>query len=183
MMRRVETASHYVGGMLLVTNIAPGVLEPQVARALAEADPNLAVITIRTLEQQVERTLRSAARGGQPRGTVRRRGAAPGRDRALRRHGILGGPPDERDRRPHGARRRPRACHRPRAGWRLPPRCGRAWLLGLPSPSAPVICCRRSSTGCPSGIRRRSAWPRPHWPSRRSSPRCCRPREPPRWRR
>ena len=56
MMKRVETASHYVGGVLLVTNTPPGVLEPQVARALAEADPNLAVITIRTLAQQVERT-------------------------------------------------------------------------------------------------------------------------------
>ena len=56
MMRRVETASHYVGGLLLVTDLAPGALEPQVARALAESDPNLAVINIRTLGQQVERT-------------------------------------------------------------------------------------------------------------------------------
>jgi predicted permease len=56
MMRRVETASLYVGGLLLVTNTSPGTLEPQVARALAEADPNLAVISVRTLEEQVERT-------------------------------------------------------------------------------------------------------------------------------
>ena len=56
MMKRVETSSHYVGGVLLVTNTPPGVLEPQVARALAEADPNLSVINIRTLAQQVERT-------------------------------------------------------------------------------------------------------------------------------
>ena len=56
MMKRVETASHYVGGLLLVTDTPPGALEPQVARALAEADPNLAVISIRTLQQQVERT-------------------------------------------------------------------------------------------------------------------------------
>ena len=56
LMRRVETASHYVGGLLLVTNTPPGALEPQVARALAEADPNLAVITIRTLEEQIART-------------------------------------------------------------------------------------------------------------------------------
>jgi predicted permease len=60
MMRRVETSSHYVGGLLLVTNTAPGMLEPQVARALAEADPNLAVINIRTLEQQIERTFDQA---------------------------------------------------------------------------------------------------------------------------
>jgi predicted permease len=56
MMKRVETASHYVGGLLLVTDSSPGGLEPQVARALAEADPNLAVISMRTLQQQVERT-------------------------------------------------------------------------------------------------------------------------------
>jgi predicted permease len=56
MMKRVETASHYMGGLLLVTDSAPGVLEPHVARVLAESDPNLAVISIRTLAQQVERT-------------------------------------------------------------------------------------------------------------------------------
>jgi predicted permease len=55
-MQRTETASHYVGGILLVTSIPPGVLEPQVARALAAADPNLAVISIRTLQQQVALT-------------------------------------------------------------------------------------------------------------------------------
>jgi predicted permease len=53
MMRRVETASHFVGGLLLVTEVPTGTLEPLVARALAEADPNLSVINIRTLEQQV----------------------------------------------------------------------------------------------------------------------------------
>jgi predicted permease len=56
MMKRVETASHYVGGLLLVSSTPPGVLQPQVARALAEADPNLSVISIRTLREQVERT-------------------------------------------------------------------------------------------------------------------------------
>jgi predicted permease len=56
MMVRVQTASMYVGGLLLVTNTAPGAIEPQVARALAEADPNMAVINIRTLEQQVQLT-------------------------------------------------------------------------------------------------------------------------------
>ncbi|MDH4067220.1 MAG: ABC transporter permease, partial [Acidobacteriota bacterium] len=55
-MRRVETASHYVGGLLLVTSTPPGTLEPQVARALAEADPNMPVISVRTLQEQVERT-------------------------------------------------------------------------------------------------------------------------------
>jgi predicted permease len=56
LMQRVETASHYVGGILLVTNTPQGTLEPLVARALAAADPNLTVINIRTLEEQVARS-------------------------------------------------------------------------------------------------------------------------------
>ena len=42
--------------MLLVTNTPPGTLEPQVKRALAEADPNLTVTSVRTLREQVERS-------------------------------------------------------------------------------------------------------------------------------
>jgi ABC-type antimicrobial peptide transport system permease subunit len=56
LMQRVETASHYVGGILLVTNMPPGTLEPLVTRALADADPNLTVINVRTLEEQVARS-------------------------------------------------------------------------------------------------------------------------------
>jgi predicted permease len=56
LMQRLETSSHYVGGILLVTNTPQGSLEPLVARTLAEADPNLTVISIRTLGEQVERT-------------------------------------------------------------------------------------------------------------------------------
>jgi predicted permease len=55
-MRRLELQSHFVRGVLLVTNTPPGTLEPQVKRALAEADPNLTVTSVRTLEQQVERS-------------------------------------------------------------------------------------------------------------------------------
>ncbi len=54
--QRLETASHYAGGILLVTNTPPGILEPQIARELSTADPNLAVINIRTLREQVERS-------------------------------------------------------------------------------------------------------------------------------
>jgi ABC-type antimicrobial peptide transport system permease subunit len=57
LMQGVETASHYVGGILLVTSTLPGALEPLVTRALADADPNLTVINMRTLEAQVERSL------------------------------------------------------------------------------------------------------------------------------
>jgi len=56
LMQRLEAASHYAGAILLVTTTAPGVLESQVARELSAADPNLAVIDIRTLREQVERS-------------------------------------------------------------------------------------------------------------------------------
>ena len=56
MMQRLEFQSHFVRGLLLVTDMAPGALEPQLKRALAEADPNLTVTTVRTLQQQVDRS-------------------------------------------------------------------------------------------------------------------------------
>ena len=56
LMQRLETSSHYVGGILLVTSTPPGTLEPLVTRALADADPNLTVINVRTLEEQVARS-------------------------------------------------------------------------------------------------------------------------------
>jgi predicted permease len=56
MMRRLEVQSHFVRGLMLVTDTPPGTLEPQVKRALAEVDPNLTVTSVRTMQQQVERS-------------------------------------------------------------------------------------------------------------------------------
>jgi predicted permease len=56
LMKRLEMQSHFVRGLLLVTNTPPGTLEPQVTRALADADPNLTVTSVRTLQQQVDRS-------------------------------------------------------------------------------------------------------------------------------
>ncbi|HEY2907524.1 MAG TPA: ABC transporter permease [Vicinamibacterales bacterium] len=53
-MTRVEYQSHFIGGLMLVTKMSPGQLEPLVTRALAEVDPNLTLITLRTLQAQVE---------------------------------------------------------------------------------------------------------------------------------
>ena len=55
LMKRIEFQSHFVRGALLVTNTPPGTLEPLVKRALAEADPNLTVTSVRTLRRQIER--------------------------------------------------------------------------------------------------------------------------------
>ena len=56
LMKRLEFQSHFVRGLLLVTDIAPGILEPQVKRALGEVDPNLTITSVRTMQQQVDRS-------------------------------------------------------------------------------------------------------------------------------
>ena len=53
-MKMVEVNSHFVGGILLVTNAAPGRLEPLLTQALAEVDPNFTMTSVRTLREEVE---------------------------------------------------------------------------------------------------------------------------------
>ena len=55
LMQRVERSSHFVRGLLLVTDRAPGTLEPELRRVLAAADANLTITTVRTLQEQVDR--------------------------------------------------------------------------------------------------------------------------------
>ncbi|MEO5820453.1 MAG: ABC transporter permease [Vicinamibacteraceae bacterium] len=55
LMRRVETASHFIRSIMVVTDQSPSVLEPLLMRTLAAADPNLTVTSVRTLQQQVDR--------------------------------------------------------------------------------------------------------------------------------
>ena len=56
LMKRLELQSHFIGGLALVTNISPGILEPTVKRVLAGIDSNLTVVGLRTMEQQVSMT-------------------------------------------------------------------------------------------------------------------------------
>jgi predicted permease len=56
LMKRLESSSHFVRGLLLVTNMPTGALEPQVKRVLASVDPNLTVTSVRTLQQQLDRS-------------------------------------------------------------------------------------------------------------------------------
>lgn len=53
LMDRIERGSHYVEGITLVTKVPTGTLEPLISRALAEADPDLTVENIRTMQEQV----------------------------------------------------------------------------------------------------------------------------------
>ena len=52
--RLFEMLSHFIGGIMLVTDSPPGVLEPILRRTLAEADPNLTVTSVRTMQQQID---------------------------------------------------------------------------------------------------------------------------------
>jgi len=55
-MTRVELASHFIGGLLLVTDLPPGAIEPQVTRVLAGVDPNLTINSVRTIQEQIALT-------------------------------------------------------------------------------------------------------------------------------
>jgi ABC-type antimicrobial peptide transport system permease subunit len=54
MLQKLETRSHFIGGIMLVTKMSPGALEPLLTRMLSELDPNLTINSIRTMQQQVD---------------------------------------------------------------------------------------------------------------------------------
>lgn len=54
LMQKLEISSHFVGGIMFVTNDPPGTLEPLLIQTIAELDPDMTVTGIRTLRQQVE---------------------------------------------------------------------------------------------------------------------------------
>ncbi len=54
LMKMIELRSHFIGGIMLVTDSPTGTLESLVTRTLAEVDPNLTITSIRTMQQQVE---------------------------------------------------------------------------------------------------------------------------------
>lgn len=53
-MKRVEVQSHFISGIMLVTNTPPGVLEPLLNKTLADLDPNLTITNVRTMRQMVD---------------------------------------------------------------------------------------------------------------------------------
>jgi ABC-type antimicrobial peptide transport system permease subunit len=55
-MKRLETATHFVGGLMMVTSTPTGTLEPLIKQALASVDQNLTVTAVRTLQEQVDRS-------------------------------------------------------------------------------------------------------------------------------
>jgi ABC-type antimicrobial peptide transport system permease subunit len=53
MMSRFERSNHFLRGIALVTDLKPGALEPLLTKALADVDPNLTLVNVRTMEDQV----------------------------------------------------------------------------------------------------------------------------------
>jgi predicted permease len=54
LMRRLEDMSHFVRGIVLVTSMPVGGLEPLVTKSLSEIDPNLTVVSVRTIREQID---------------------------------------------------------------------------------------------------------------------------------
>ena len=54
LMSKIDLRSHFIGGIMLVTNRPTGVLEPALTRMLADLDPNLTINSVRTMRQQIE---------------------------------------------------------------------------------------------------------------------------------
>lgn len=55
-LKRIESQSQFLEGMMLLTDVSPGILESEVTRLLAQIDPNLTINSIRTMRQQVDLT-------------------------------------------------------------------------------------------------------------------------------
>ena len=55
-MQKLDRRTHYISGILLVTKTPPGVLEPQLRKAIAEVDSNLTVNNVRSLSDQIALT-------------------------------------------------------------------------------------------------------------------------------
>jgi predicted permease len=55
-MQRIELQSHFIGGIMLVSDLSSGALEPMLTKALAEVDPNLTITSVRTMQEQVDRS-------------------------------------------------------------------------------------------------------------------------------
>jgi predicted permease len=56
LMINVDMRSHFIGGIMLVTNQSTGALRPLLTRMLADVDPNITIVDVRSMEEQVALT-------------------------------------------------------------------------------------------------------------------------------
>jgi len=53
-MQKTELRSHFIGGIMLVTSTPLGTLEPMLHKVLAEIDADSTIISVKTMQQQIE---------------------------------------------------------------------------------------------------------------------------------
>jgi predicted permease len=56
LMQEIDLRSHFIGGIMLVTRSTPGAMEASLTRMFAEVDPNLTIVRVRSMQQQVDET-------------------------------------------------------------------------------------------------------------------------------
>ena len=54
MLQELEVRTHYFGGIMLVSRVSAGLLDPQIKKALSDADPNLTVLKVRSLQDLID---------------------------------------------------------------------------------------------------------------------------------
>jgi predicted permease len=54
LMAQLELRSHYFSGAMIVSRMSPGLLEPQIKKALSDADPNLTVTEVRSMQGLID---------------------------------------------------------------------------------------------------------------------------------
>ncbi len=54
LMKTLDARSHFIGSALLETSLDPGSLEPVLRKVFSDADPNLSIISVRTMQEQVK---------------------------------------------------------------------------------------------------------------------------------
>ncbi len=54
LMQGIEEQSHFIGGIMVVTNIPTGALEPLLRKLVAEIDPNWTIINVQTMQELVD---------------------------------------------------------------------------------------------------------------------------------
>ena len=53
-MQKIESRTHFIGGALLATHLTPGAIEPVLKKTFSDVDPNLTIISVRTMQQEVD---------------------------------------------------------------------------------------------------------------------------------
>jgi predicted permease len=53
LMQEIDVRSHFIGGILLHTRSGPGAVEASLTKTLAELDPNLTIIRVETMQQEI----------------------------------------------------------------------------------------------------------------------------------